>query len=443
MEQIPMPRGTWVAGHVDEFKRDRLGLLLRMSQLGPMSRARLLNRWLVLVNDPDLIKQLLVDNHKDLTKSYGLRVAAKPVLGEGLLRSEGDHWRRQRRIMASVFQPIHIDAFAHCMVDCALRGIDRWNDGEELDLVQELVRITLSIASKTLFGTESFDEAARIGDAVQAGQQWVSDRMATPVGMPLWIPTEMNKRFKAALRLFDEKMEAMIEARRGGEGNDDLLAKLLAARDDEDGRGMSDQQVKDEVMNLYVAGHETTSAGLAWAVHLLLEHPEPASRARAEVDALGDRRVSYEDVPKLRYTARVVKEALRLFPPAYIFGRTTTKPLRLGGHEIPAGVSVMVSPYALHRRPDFFPEPERFDPDRHVEEQEAKRPRYAYVPFGGGPRVCIGQHFATLEATLVLATLLQRIELRRAPGATVEPEPLVTLKPKSLRVVARRRGASA
>lgn len=440
MQSIPMLPGKWVSGHMDEFRDNRLDMLLRLSKLGPLSRARILNRWIVLINEPELIHEILVEKHKQLVKSFGLRVVAKPILGEGLLRSEGDHWRKQRRIMASVLQADKVASFAHCMVDCAMRGVAEWKDEQEIDLVPEMVRVTLSIVSKTLFGAESFHEATKIGEAVVAGQEWMNDRLSSPLGMPLWVPTEMNRRFKAALAVFDDKLDAMVAERRDGKGgHDDLLAKLLAARDEEDGQGMSEQQVRDEVMNLFVAGHETTSAALAWSIHLLLDNPAVLERARTAVDALGDRRLRADDLPQLRYLGQVFKEAMRLYPPAYVFGRTATAPITVGKHTIDKDVTMLVCPWALHRRADLFPEPERFNPDRFSEESEEARPRYRYVPFGGGPRVCIGMHYALQEGTLVLATLLQRIDFTRAPGAVVEPEPMVTLKPKSVRAIVKRR----
>lgn len=397
---------------------------------------------ITLVQDPALIKKILVDDDAWFEKPRALK-KLKLLLGEGLLTSEGEHHRRQRRLMQPAFHRDAILRYAPTMVECAARTEARWQDGATLDMTAELMHVTLAIAGRTLFGVDVTAEADEIGRALATLMEAFPDLISPFAGLWRVLPTRRNRAVAAALARIDETIFRIIAARRAAdEPGDDLLGRLLAAKD-EGKAGMTEQQVRDEAITLFLAGHETTAVALAWTFYLLAGHPEALAAVHAELDAvLAGRLPTADDLPRLVHTRRALQEAMRLYPPAHTFGRGVLREYALGPYTIPAGRSmVFICPYLLHRDERYFPAPLEFRPERWTPEFEAGLPRFAYVPFGGGARVCIGAAFAWMEGTLALATLLRRWTLELAPGAAVRPVPRVTLRPSELPMIVRLRRA--
>ncbi len=395
-----------------------------------------------LLHDPAQIKRVLVDDDANFEKPRALKVM-KVILGDGLLTSEGDHHKRQRRLMQPAFHRDAILRYAPTMVDCAARAEERWRDGDRLDMAQELMRITLAIAGHTLFGVDVTTDADQIGAALTTLMEGFPDLLSPFSPLLRLLPTRKNREMKRALALLDDTIYRFIERRRaGGDLGDDLLGRLLAA-EDEGKPGMTSQQVRDEALTLFLAGHETTAVALAWTLDQLARHPAALAALHAELDAvLAGRLPTADDLPRLVYTRRAMQEAMRLYPPAYSFGRRVIHDYTIGPYTIPGGRSMLfISPYLLHRDARWFPDPLAYRPERWTPEFEASLPRFAYAPFGGGPRVCIGAGFAWMEGTLALATLLRRFAVELAPGADVRMVPRVTLRPSELPMILRRRAA--
>ncbi|HEX5727017.1 MAG TPA: cytochrome P450 [Longimicrobiaceae bacterium] len=425
------------------FRRDPLGFLLRLHRgYGDVVHFRFGGRRLYLLGHPDHVRDVLVTHHRNFIKSLALQ-RARVLLGQGLLTSEGEHHLRQRRLAQPAFHRERIAAAGHTMVEYAARTAGRWRAGHELDATREMNRLTLAIAGKTLFGADVEGEADEIGGAM-TDALGLFNRLTNPLG-PLLdrLPVPGTIRFRRARERLDATIYRMIgERRRSGEDRGDLLSMLLHARDEEgDGGGMTDAQLRDEALTLFLAGHETTANALAWTWHLLALHPEAEARLHRELDgALPGRDPGPDDLPALRFTRAVLAEAMRLYPPAWTMGREPLQDFAVGGYRVRAGTVVMLSPWVLHRDARFFPEPAAFRPERWTPEMEESLPRLAYFPFGAGPRKCIGEAFAWMEGVLVLATLARRWRLRHAPGARVAPEPLITLRPRGLRMVPAARG---
>jgi cytochrome P450 len=458
------PGGTGLLGHNGEFRANRIGMLDQLARFdAPIMRLRLPlpGARLAAINDPELAQEMLVEKGRSFDKSDMLRFTLFPLAGEGLFTSNGELWRRQRKLMAPLFHPKALETYAEDMVEVALRAVAGWRDGDSLTLLGETTRITMSVAGKTLFAADSFSDADEIGRALTTALDWTGYILGRPVAIlhilarrfieslyarapaaarplfarasrglrgPIALFGARGRALRQAIRLLDERVQRMIEERRrlGADAPDDLLTRLLSARDD-DGAAMDDRQVRDEVLTLFIAGHETTATSLAWTILLLAQNPAIYAAVQAEVDAVGDR-PTLADLPRLSLCLRAFREALRLYPPVYVFGRDVHADVTLGGYHLPRPTNVLVSPYALHRRAAIWPDPERFDPDRFLPAAEAARHRYAYLPFGAGPRVCIGRDFAYIEAQLILAVLLRRY--RFEPLGSDEPEPSATLRPK-------------
>lgn len=427
------------------LRRDPLNFLANLRRHGEVAHVtvRVLGMTLVriiLVQDPALIKRILVDDDAFFEKPRALK-KLKVLLGEGLLTSEGEHHRRQRRLMQPAFHRDAILRYAPTMVECAAQAEARWQDGAHLDMAAELMHITLAIAGHTLFGVDVTAEADEIGGALSTLMEAFPD-LISPFA-PLWrlVPGKQGRAVAVALQRIDATIFRMIAARRAsGEFGDDLLGRLLAAEDAGKG-GMTEQQVRDEAITLFLAGHETTAVALAWTFYLLAKNPDALAALHAELDRiLGGRLPTADDLPQLVYTRRALQEAMRLYPPAHTFGRSVVREYQLGPYTIPAGRSmVFICPFLLHRDERYFPAPEEYRPERWTPEFEANLPRFSYVPFGGGPRVCIGATFAWMEGTLALATLLRRFTVALAPGAEVHPVPRVTLRPSALPMIVWRR----
>jgi cytochrome P450 len=386
---------------------------------------------------------VLVTHNGNFMKGRGLQ-RAKRLLGEGLLTSEPPLHRRQRRLAQPAFHKQRIAAYASLMVDYTLRlQSERWRDGETLDIAQEMMHLTLAIVGKTLFDTETEQEAEEVREALSATMQSFTRFMLPYAELLDRLPLPSTRRFRQARARLDAVIYRIINERRAsGTDHGDLLSMLLLAQDEEgDGTGMTDEQLRDEAMTIFLAGHETTANALSWTWYLLSQNPEAEAKLHAEVDALlCDRTPTAEDLPRLPFTEKVLAEAMRLYPPAWILGRRALGDYEVGGYRIPAGSIIIMSQYVMHRDERYFPDPARFDPERWTPEAKAARPQFSYFPFGGGPRRCIGEGFAWMEGILVLATLARSWRMRLLPAHQVETQPVVTLRPKhGMRMILERR----
>lgn len=458
------PHGDGLLGHSPAFRADRMAMLDEVAaRPEPVLRLRIppAGVRLFMCNSPEVAQEVLVEKVKHFHKSDMLRFSLYDLAGEGLFTSNGDLWRRQRKLMAPMFTPKALEAYAGDMVACTRRTLDGWRDGQSFPLLQETTRLTMGVAGKTLFDADTFSEADEIGRALTVALEWTgwvigrpqaiahvvvkraAGQLAARTTGPLReILARVEQRFTRpvvylgargrelaeAIAFLDDHVQKMIDDRRAhGAGRADLLSRLLDARDEDDGAKMSDRQVRDEVLTLFVAGHETTATGLAWTLYLACKHPAIYAAMEREADALG-RDPGVSDLPKLDLCLRAFKEALRLYPPVYVFGRDSKDPVNIAGYDLRPPTNVMTSPWVLHRSARNYPDPLRFDPDRFLPENEASRHRYAYLPFGAGPRICLGNHFSYMEAQLALATIMRRFRFELL-GDEV-PEPSATLRPK-------------
>ena len=384
---------------------------------------------------PDHIKHVLQDNARNYVK--GIVIARlKVVIGDGLFTSEGDFWRRQRRLSQPAFHRDHLAGFATTMTETTAAMLDRWTararTGAPFDVSAEMSGLTLGIVGRALFSRVLDAHADDVGQALTAALAILNERAIRFLPSPIWWPSATNRRLRRAIAVLDRVVYDIIETRRRTATQPrDLLAMLLLARDEETGAGMTDRQLRDEVMTFLLAGHETTAVALTWTWYLLDRHPGVAERLRAEVAAaLGTRTPTVDDLPRLGYARMVVEEAMRLYPPVWGFTRQAIDEDHVGGFTIPKRSVVTISPYVTHRHPSYWHDPERFDPERFTPERIRSRPRFAYLPFSGGPRLCIGNEFALMEAQLVLAMTVQRYRLRLVPGTRVEAESRLTLRPR-------------
>jgi cytochrome P450 len=431
-------------GNLLAFRRDPLEFLLSMRRAhGDVVEVALGPLQVTLLSHPDLVEDILVTRAKLWKKDRFLRTNLRPLLGEGLLSSEGDFWRKQRRLAQPAFHRDRIAAYADIMVGHASRLARVWQDGEVRDVHKDMMRLTLDIVAETLFGANVADHAEAVGDALEAVLAMVSDPLSLFIPRLKHFPTPKRRRFDRAVTKLDAIIYGVIEERRkaGAGPTSDLLSMLLEAQD-EDGSRMTDTQLRDECLTLFLAGHETTAINLSWTWLLLSRHPEAKAKLTHELDAvLGDRPATFADVPSLRYTGQVITESLRLYPPAWSLGREACEDVDVGGYRVRRGHQVWFCPWAIHRDPRWFQAPEAFRPERWEGDLAKRLPRFAYFPFGGGPRLCIGQAFANLEAVLLLATLARSFDVDVLPVPRAVPEPSVTLRPKhGLRVrIARRR----
>jgi cytochrome P450 len=399
------------------------------------------------VNHPDLIRQVLVDRADKFHKARFITRGFKPLAGNGLLTSDGDLWRQQRKLMQPAFHHKHVASYADVMVSHTTRMLDSFRDGEIREIHADMMKLTLGVVVKSLFGTDLTDDGDHVGRLMTTVLDATNARVINAFQIPYWMPTWRHLRERRAIRELDAILQRMIQARRASASvpGGDLLSLLFAARDEESGARMSERQLRDEMMTLFLAGHETTANALTWTWYLLSEHPEVDAKLSAELqDTLNGRMPTAADLADLPYTEMVVREAMRLYPPAPAFAREPIEDVMLGGYEVPKGSLVTIITYALHRDARFFEDPERFDPERFAPGWVERIPRYAYLPFGGGPRVCIGNGFALTEARLILATMAQRYRCALASSQPVVPMQLVTLRPKHglrMRVSARVAGA--
>jgi cytochrome P450 len=389
-----------------------------------------------LIRHPLDVEHVLVSNARNYVKQTRGYEKLRLVLGEGLVTSDGEFWKRQRRIAQPAFHRERIARLAPVMTAAAEEMLAQWEPrvgtGQPLDVAEEMSRLTLKIIGQTMLSNDVSTEASEIGPAVTVALAHAIRRTTNVLSLPEVFPTPNNLLFRRSLDTLDRVCLGMIaERRKDGQDRGDLLSMLMAARDEETGEGMTDRQLRDEVMTIFLAGHETTANALSWTFYLLSLHPEIEARLREELDqVLGGRPPRMEDLPKLPYVDQVLKEAMRLYPPVWMIARRSIDEDVLGGFKIPAGTFVFMSPYLTHRHPEYWPNPEGFDPSRFAPGKLERLPRCAYFPFSKGPRMCIGDQFALLEGRLVLATVLQRVRLSLVPGYVANPLPTVTLRLK-------------
>jgi cytochrome P450 len=411
--------------------RDPLGFLTRCArQYGDVVRLRLGASTYYTLNHPDLVQEVLRARAAGVIKDRLTRLLS-PILGQGLVTSDGTFWRRQRKLAQPAFQHQAIERYAAVMVEHALALRGAWRDGQPRHVHADMMGLTLAIVARTLFDAEVSGETRGVGEAIEVMVAYHLDPMKWFRARE-WLPTRKNRRFRTAVRRLDEIIYGFIHRRRdSGHDPGDLLSRLLAAQDDE-GAGMTDRQLRDECVTLFLAGHETTALTLTYAFHLLAHHPEAEARLAAELDdVLGGRPPTAADVPRLAYTGSVVRESMRLSPPAWGIGREAVEPFELGGYPVRRGTQLLISQWVLHRDSRWFDDPDAFRPERRDGDLLRSLPRGAYIPFGDGPRVCIGTHFAMMEAVLLLATLAQGHRLSAIPGQVLELVAAVTLRPRS------------
>ena len=415
------------------LRRDQLSILVPELFNRNITYTRLLFLHSFLVIKPEYIEHVLLTNQKNYGKSHFLRRALGPLLGDGLLISEGEFWRRQRRIAAPAFHNKRIAGFVATMAECTEATLARWRGmTEPFDVAAEMMGLTLDIIARTMFSKDvrgEVETVRRLTDVVVA----LPPNMLDLLGFPEWLPRRQPPAYRRVIAEFDAMVARLLTERRAdGIDRGDLLSMLLAARDPETGEGMSDKQLRDEILTIFLAGHETTANALTWTWYLLARHPEAEARLHDELDrVLGGRPPSFADLAELKWTRMVIEEAMRLYPPAHTIARMAIGEDRIGGVRIPPGASITISIYVTHRNPNLWPEPERFDPERFAPAVGARRHRFAYLPFGGGPRICIGSSFALAEAQVIIAAIAQRYRLRLAPDRLVEPIGLVTLRPRT------------
>jgi cytochrome P450 len=437
------PSGRYGARNLVRFVRGQLPWLQGLAaRHGDIVRLKMMGSWWFIVSHPDDIERILVKDARIMKRDAGIAIVRR-VLGNGLLTSEGDLWKRQRKLMSQAFTPKRIAEYATAMVRVGDATLGSWRAGATINLHQEMSQLTMKVVADVLFGA-SMDTADvdAVSHAMEDVNEFFSGSPEAMLQIPKWVPTPRNIGMNRAVASLDRVVYGIIAKRREGQPRSDLLGTLLAARDD-DGAGMSDGQLRDEVMTLFLAGHETTALTLAHTLYLLSLNPKIEQRLHDEtIKVLGDRLPAAEDARSLTFAEWALKETMRLYPPAWSTGRETVEPYELRGHTIPVGSQLVASQWIVHRDARWYPDPERFDPERWSPERAKDLPRYAYFPFGGGPRVCIGNHFAMMEATLLLAMIVQRFRIELLPGERLELAPAVTLRQKGdglkARTLARR-----
>lgn len=427
----PSPPGHWLLGQLPQLRADMLGLFTHSArEYGDVVAFRFGPRRSVLISHPHDIEQILVHRNREFKKNWALR-QLRGVVGDGLLTNEGEAWLRQRRLIQPAFQRAAIAEYGQTMTELAEQMLAGWCDGEQRDLYSDLTRLTLAIAVKTLMDVDAGDVFEQISAAMDTLAVEFPRRFEKGRPLPLWIPTPANRRFGGAVRSMERVVARIISQRRCEKhGRDDLLSRLIRARDDGDGAGMSDRQLRDEVLTMLLAGHETTANAMIWMWLLIVQHPHVEQALLKEFDeALGARAPSVEDIPRLKLTDAVVRETMRLFPSAYMIGRQALAPFAIGGYEFPAGVNLLMSQWVVHRDERWFDNAQHFDPSRWLDGRTAKLPKFAYFPFGGGARTCVGNTFAMQEIVLLLATMLPRFRIAPIDIEQVRPRPAATLRP--------------
>ena len=436
-------RGYPFVGNLLDFRKDRLDLLRRLAREGDVCGMHFGPFPGILFNKPEHIHSILVEHAYDFDKGLAVHNTFRPVIGDGIFSSEGDFHRHQRKIMSPPFQPRHIASYAGTMGHYGEQIQQTWLDNSVIDINQHMTNITMSVIGNALFDADVFTETDELGAAMTVTLAYIAHATSVLFPPPYSWPLPRNLRTHKAANVLRDYIQRFIDERRSNPTErNDFLSILLQARD-EDGKPMSDEQLMAECLTLFGAGHETTATALSWTWYLLCQHPEMYQKVQEEVDSvLQGRTPTYDDLARLPYCLQVFKEAMRLYPPAYLLSRRALRTVEIDGYRVPKDMVVLYAPYTLHRREEYFPEPEKFDPERFTPEREKRLPRYAFVPFGAGPRICIGMYFAMMEGHLLLATLAQRVNFSLVAGQTIVPDPVhhLTLRPMGeVKVLVKRR----
>lgn len=430
----PAVPGHWLFGSGLDLALDPIGFLGKNSKKhGGIYRLTSRFKKIIVVQDPELVKHVLQDNNKNYVKSFGYDVLGM-LLGKGLLTSEGDFWRKQRRLAQPAFHRERLNAMVQSMVDCTKDyiAILETKRGQEVDVSKEMMHVTLHIVAQSLFGSNVTDIVDAVGKEMDVAQELAIERISNPLKLPVWVPIPSNLREKKSIARLDKIMMDIIEKRRKStQTYNDLLQMLMEAKDEETGEQMSDRQLRDECMTIFLAGHETTALALTWLWYVLDQNPDEIDKLRAEAETvLQGRDPEMGDVMKLEYTRMAIEETMRLYPPAWVIGRRNLEADTIGGYNIPAPTNILMPVYQMHRDPDIWEQPEAFIPERFRKDKIKEKHRFAYFPFGGGPRLCIGNNFALMEMQVVVAMLVTRFRFTLVPGHPVVLDPLVTLRAK-------------
>jgi cytochrome P450 len=426
----PGPKGTLLGGSIRQFRAGLLNFLLETArEYGPLASFRIGPKRVFLASGHDLIEQVLVTDAKHYIKHFGAR-AFKPVLGNGLVTSEGAFWHRQRKLVQPAFLKARVQSYVPAMVELTNQMLNAWTSGKRVQIDFEFEALTSKIALKTLFDLDDHGDRERFDGVLKLAFDLMNARLRRIIKLPLWMPTPANFRLQRAIAELDRTVQGFIASGRSRHhhGND-LLSRLLLAQH-EDGRPMSDRQLRDEAMTLYLAGHETTALTLAWSWYLLSQHRRVEEKLVSEWQrVLRGVTPTAHHLQRLPYTAAVIAESMRLFPPVYVIGREATTELELGGYRVKPGYTVLMSQWVNHRDQNFFPDPEEFRPERWQDGLAKRLPKFAYYPFGGGQRICVGSTFALIEATIILAAVGQHYQFTVDPDAVIDIKPQITLLP--------------
>ena len=432
----PGPSGYPLIGNLPKMLQNPLQFLTEVTKdygttvkLGAMGAQQL-----YLVSDPDDVRYILQENSQNYIKGKNFQIIQQ-IIGNGLAVKEGSDWKRERRLMQPSFHRQQVGALIALMNQTTAEMVQSWEGiktGKSLDIFSQMMNLTQTILLKSLLSIDSPEQIAEMNQIWNTAYEYLSSQLWAVLRLPLWVPTPKNRRFVKAMSQLDRIVYDIIQQRRGDDNPPgDLLAMLMAAYDSESGSGLSDEQLRDEIMTIFTGGFETSAAVLAWTLYLLDRHPEVESKLHSELDSvLGGGTPALEDLAKLQYTRMVLSESMRLYPGAWVFTRTNLQADKIGKYQIPANSLIMISPYITHRLPEYWSNPEEFNPERFTKEKVAARPRYAYYPFGGGKRQCIGEVFAMTEMQLVVAAITQKYRLSSVPEHPVEPEPMFTLRPR-------------
>ncbi len=430
----PKAKGNWFFGAGLNFALDPIAFLNKnREEHGGIYLVPSRAKNIMVVQDPELVKYMLQDNNKNFIKSFGYDVLAM-LLGKGLLTSEGDFWRKQRRMAQPAFHKERLNAMVQSMVSCTKDYIERLEAkrGQELDMSKEMSNVTLHIVASSLFTSNVDDVVDTVAKEMDIAQELAIERISNPFKLPVWIPTPGNLKERRSIGLLDKVMLDIIEKRRKDPNKyDDLLQMLMEVKDEDTGEQMSDRQLRDECMTIFLAGHETTALALTWLWYLLDNNPEEIDKLRAEAETvLQGKDPQVEDVMKLEYTRMAIDEGMRLYPPAWAIGRRAVENDEIGGYRVPKGYNIIIPVYHIHHDPKIWDDPESFNPERFRKGNLKEKHRFAYFPFGGGPRLCIGNNFALMEMQIVVAMLVTKFRFKHVEGHKVVLDPLITLRAK-------------
>ncbi|BBM87371.1 cytochrome P450 [Candidatus Uabimicrobium amorphum] len=424
---LPGPTGNWFSGSWPEFRKDMLGFFHKYTSIyGEMYQFRLFAMRFCVVNSPQLLHEIFVEKNDSFIKSWNMR-QLKMAFGNGLVTSSGEFWKQQHRIVQPAFRRSKLHKYAQQMIDIIDKVVGEWQDGQSLDIHGEMVKMTLQIVSKTLFNIDTEQDVQKVKDSVDVIVKQFASITSSRIPIPFIVPTPQNLKVMKIFFQFPRSARRMIRARKERGNLDDLLSDLFRAQQE---LGITDKQVLDEVFTLLVVGHETTATSLTWAFYLIAKHPHVQQKIEEELQrVIGQRNIEVEDIDKLTYTSNVVRETLRLYPPLWAIGRESIEDVQIGKQLIPKGVQVLMVQHVVHRDARYFDEPQKFLPERWENGFEKKIPKYAYFPFGGGPRVCIGNHYNMIESTLILAMAIQKFRVQILEDRGTALLPSITLQP--------------